>query len=301
MTEFTRLPLWGLVSLTLGITACRNESPAFTEQDMASIAVSVAEGGYEDEDRDNIFTIEDEASNESINDGVDNVDEGSSPPKRKGPPETYAGYQEAEDESDEGSHPNRHSADQDVSPDSNSNSDSGPSNSNSDGAPSNSSTAQTSSGTTPAYGISSDDSKAIAKACSQHFKGAASKIVVLSAGESAQTLTLGSQTVLAIRLTGNQQTLNLALAEGQPLAGLCLVLRGHESSIQLTSGATVKKMVYLAAGDQSSGSIQFSNGLEASHIELTGHEAQLDMRGVDNSVCKAARLRNHSAKIRCTP
>jgi hypothetical protein len=292
MTEFARLPLWGLVSLTLGITACRNESPAFTEQDMASIAVSVAEGGYENEDRDNIFTIDDEASNESTNDSVDSVDEGGPSPKRKGPPETYAGYQDAEDESDEGSHPNRHSADQDAAPDSNSNSDS---------APSNSGTAQSSSGSTPAYGISSDDSKAIAKACSQHFKGTASKIVVLSAGESAQTLTLGSQTVLAVRITGNQQALNLTLAEGQPLAGLCLVLRGHESSIQLTSGAAVKKMVYLAAGDQSSGSIQFSNGLEASYIELTGHEAQLDMLGVDDNVCKAARLRNHSAQIRCTP
>lgn len=283
MTEFSRLSLWGLVSLSLGITACRSETPAFTEQDMAAIAVSVSEGGYENEDRDNVFTIEDEISQESMDDEGDIGDETDPSAKAKGRPDAYAGSLETEDDSEEKSQPNRHSVDQEAEPGTSSGS------------------SPSTSGSTPAYGISSDDSKAIAKACSQHFKGTASKVVVLSAGESAQSLTLSPQTVLAVRLTGNQQSLNLALAAGQSLAGLCLVLRGHESSIQLSSGAAVKKMVYLAAGDQSKGDIQFANGLEASTIELTGHQAQLNLRGVNSSVCNAARLRNHSAKINCAP
>lgn len=278
MTDSSRLPLWGLVALTLGVTtACRNETPVFNEQDMAAIAVSVSEGGYENEDRDNVFTIEDETSSETIDEDLDDVDDTDPSVKGKGRPDVYAGHQDEEDES----HPNRRSSDQEVDEDS-------------DAAASNKVS-------NPDYGINSDDSKAIAKACSKHFKGIGSKIVVLSAGDSVQSLSLSSQTVLAVRLTGNQPSLNLALAAGQPLAGLCIVMRGHESTLQLNNGATVKKMVYMAAGDQSKGDIQFSNGLEASYIELTGHDAQLNLRGVDASVCDSARLRNHSAKIYCTP
>ncbi len=273
MTDLSRLSLGGLVSLSLWVTACQNETPAFTEQDMAAIAVSVSDGSYDNEARDNVFTIDDESSQESMDEETD------SSAKSKARAGSYAGTQDIDDAGESDS--NRNSADQDPEEAS--------------------SSSPSSSDQNPVYGISSDDSKAIAKSCSQHFKGTASRIVVLSPGESAQSLTLSSQTVLAIRLTGNQQSLKLSLAAGQPLAGICLVLRGHESSIQLISGALVKKMVYLAAGDQSKGEIQFSNGLDASTIDLSGHEAQLNLRGVSSSVCNEARLRNHSARINCAP
>jgi hypothetical protein len=270
MTDSSRLSLWGLVVLSLGLTtACRNETPAFTEQDMAAIAVSVLEDGYENEDRENVFSIDDEMSSENTEDNLDGIDNEEPSRKGQGRPD------------DEAAHPNRKNADQET-----------------DDASDAASSGKSSSS---AYGINSDDSKAIAKACSKHFKGMGAKIVVLSAGDSVQSLSLSSQTVLALRLTGHQPSLKLALAAGQALAGLCIVMRGHEPTLQLNNGATVKKMVYLAAGDQSMGDIQFSNGLEESYIELAGHQAELSLRGVDASVCDSARLRNHSNRIHCIP
>jgi hypothetical protein len=286
MNEFSRLRLWGMAALSLGLnTACQNETPAFREEDLAAIAVSVSEGEYENEDRDNVFTFEDETTNETGTDALDIDDELDPAPRGKGRAEVYAGHEGGEDEPDAygNGQSRRNSADQDPESDS----------SSTESMPSHSSS--------PAYSISNDDSKSIARACSRHFKGIASKIVVLSAGDSVQSLSLSAQTVLAVRLVGNQQRVKLSLAAGQPLAGLCLVLRGHEPSLQLTSEAGVKKMVYLAAGDESKGEIELSSHLDASYIELSGHASQLNLRGVDEGVCENARLRNHSVKIRCDP
>ncbi|MDQ3234460.1 MAG: hypothetical protein M3Q07_21875 [Pseudobdellovibrionaceae bacterium] len=270
MTDFSRL--WTM-ALSLGITtACQNEPPVFHELDMAPLAISVAETGYEGEVRDNLFTIDDAEDESNIS------DEGRTSPSGKGRPEGYAGSSSEEDEEAE-EDDRRHSADQDAEP----------------------SSLSPSPHAGGGLAVGGSDAKAVAKACAQHFKGIASKLVVYSPGDSLQSLALGPNTVLAIRLAGNKQSLNLALTAGQPLAGICFVLHGHESSIQFTSASPVTKMVYLAAGDQARGDIRFGNGLDTSRIELSGHAPQLNLSGVDSSACDNARLRNHSAEIRCVP
>jgi hypothetical protein len=259
-----------VVFIPIGVTACQNEPPAFIEQGLVPINLTVSEFGDQDP-RGSEFVIDEEANDEATEDA-----------RANGPIMGYAGYNAEDGEAME--------ADPTESEDS-----------PEDGAE-NGNTGSRKELASPETPLGSDDAAGIAAACGRHLKGFATRIRVISADEALTSLNIGPDTALAVRLSGRQSKLSLNLGAGQPLAGICFVMRGHESSAQFTTASDVKKLVYLAAGDESKGDIQIIEAaLGGSRIELGGHAPGLSLKGVDSSECSEALVKNKSARIECSP
>jgi hypothetical protein len=256
--------------IPIGITACQNEPPAFIEQGLTPITLTVSEVN-EEGPRGSEFIINDDDA-EAESDAVAQV--------------RSLGYSSAmQDESDSSEEAEPEEAEEQAS---------------NGEATGKSERAETSKPVETA--VTSDDAAGIAAACGRHLKGFANRIRVISAGESLTSLNIGPDTAIAVRLTGRQSQLSLNLSGSQPLAGICFVLRGHESFAQFTTASDVKKLVYLAAGDESKGDIQINDAsLGSSRIEMSGNSPSLSIKGVGASHCSEARLKNKSARIQCSP
>jgi hypothetical protein len=258
--------------IPIGITACQNEPPAFIEQGLTPITLTVSEVNEEGPRGSEFIINDDDAEAEAESDTVAQV--------------RSLGYSSAmQDESDSSEEAEPEEAEEQAS---------------NGEATGKSERAETSKPVETA--VTSDDAAGIAAACGRHLKGFANRIRVISAGESLTSLNIGPDTAIAVRLTGRQSQLSLNLSGSQPLAGICFVLRGHESFAQFTTASDVKKLVYLAAGDESKGDIQINDAsLGSSRIEMSGNSPSLSIKGVGASHCSEARLKNKSARIQCSP
>lgn len=264
-----RLAFYAFIPITLA--ACQNEPPAFIEQGLVPINLTISEAG-EEGPRGNEFIInEDEALEDSATDN-----------EAQARPLGYSSNTGHEGDAAE------NAAEEDD---------------DSQGAgEAQGQTARPEPAKPVESAVTSDDAGGIAAACGRHLKGFATRIRVISAGESLTSLSIGPDTALAIRLTGRQSQISLNLSGGYPLAGICFVMRGHESSAQFTTASDVKRLVYLAAGDESRGDIQINDAtLGSSRIEMSGHSPGLSIRGVNASHCSEAQLKNKSARIHCSP
>jgi hypothetical protein len=260
----------------IGLLACQNEPPAFVEQALVPITLTVTESGGDDGDRGNEFMIENESEGDVLT-----ADAG-----RDGLVMGYSGFMEEDGEAEEAD-----VTDENEIVDENENAE----------EPKQKPAAHDASAAKETA-VASDNAASVAAACGRHLKGFASKVLVISAEDALSSLNIGPDTALAIRLSGNRASLSLTLGVGQPLAGICFVMRGHESFAQLTTASDVKKLVYLAAGDESKGDIQLNGAaLGEARIELTGHAPSLNLQGVDSEVCSGALLKNKSARVQCSP
>jgi hypothetical protein len=258
--------------IPISLVACQNEPPAFVEQGLTPINLTVSERG-EEGPRGSEFIINDDEANEDAQ--AENDAQGRSL--------GYSGFTGDEGDATEDEN-------EAVDEDSKGNGE----------AKGNSARPEPSRPVETA--ATSDDAAGIAAACGRHLKGFATRIRVISAGESLTSLSIGPDTALAIRLTGRQSQLSLTLSGGHPLAGICFVMRGHESFAQFTTASDVKKLVYLAAGDESKGEIQINDAaLGSSRIEMSGHAPSLIIKGASASHCQEALLKNKSARIQCSP
>jgi hypothetical protein len=272
-----RLAFYAFIPISL--TACQNEPPAFVEQGLTPISLTVSEVG-EEGPRGSEFTI-----------GDDDADADAD--TNAGAQVRSLGYSgSTEDGADASDDADAQAADDDSA-------DSGEAKGETKGQ--GKSEAKDKPSRTESA-VVSDDAAGIAAACARHLKGFATRIRVISAGESLTSLNIGPDTAIAVRLTGRQSQLSLNLSGGHPLAGICFVLRGHESFAQFTTASDVKKLVYLAAGDESKGDIQINEAsLGSSRIEMSGNSPSLSIKGVSASHCSEALLKNKSARIQCTP
>lgn len=258
--------------IPISLAACQNEPPAFVEQGLTPINLTVSELGEEGPRGSEFIINEDEATEDSQ---TDNDAQGRSL--------GYSGFT-----SDEGE------ATEDAAQDEDSKGGGEDKGNGNSARPEPSKPIETA--------VTSDDAAGVAAACGRHLKGFATRIRVISAGESLSSLNIGPDTAIAIRLTGRQSQLSLTLSGGHPLAGICFVMRGHESFAQFTTASDVKKLVYLAAGDESKGEIQINDAtLASSRIEMSGHAPGLVIKGASASHCNEALLKNKSARIQCSP
>jgi hypothetical protein len=261
-----RLAFYAFIPISL--TACQNEPPAFIEQGLIPINLSVSEVG-EEGPRGSEFIINDDDAEPDAGAQVRSLG--------------YSGM--TEDESNSSEDAEAGEDDDSAAPGE---------------AKGKSAREETSKPLEAA--VNSDDAAGIAAACGRHLKGFATHIRVISAGESLTSLNIGPDTAIAVRLTGRQSQLSLNLSGGHPLAGICFVMRGHESFAQFTTASDVKKLVYLAAGDESKGEIQINDAsLGSSRIEMSGNSPSLSIKGVGASHCSEALLKNKSARIQCSP
>lgn len=182
-------------------------------------------------------------------------------------------------------------------PDSGSTSSSGSSSSGTTTA-SNGSTGTT--GGTPDSGTTYD-SKAIAKACLPHFRGLSQKIKVIDTSAAAN-MRVAPGTVLAFKLTGNYSNLNIHLPAGNDVPGVCFFVAGNHADVKFTTASQVGGFAYMAAGNQSSGAIEFLGGSPVrSHIDLKGNQAALSVVGLDADLCQGANLNGNAPRFECNP
>jgi hypothetical protein len=148
---------------------------------------------------------------------------------------------------------------------------------------------------------SSFDSKAVAKACLPHFRGLSQKIKVVDPTAS-NDLRVAPGTVLAFKLTGNYASMNLYLPAGNDVPGVCFFVAGNKADVKFTTGSQINGLAYIAAGNQSSGAIEFLGGSPIrSHIELKGNQAALNVVGLDSKLCQGANLKGNDPQFQCNP
>lgn len=153
-------------------------------------------------------------------------------------------------------------------------------------------------------GISDDpysegmDDAALAKACGKHFRGKAKQIAMLS-GEGGK-VSVGPETVLAVRVSGNQRTLQLNFAAGEKIAGLCVFAAGNQPRIAVNSALDMKALVYVARGNSTSGTIHFDgNSVDESVIDLGGNSQTLAISGLGSEPCDSANVKGNGHMLTC--
>lgn len=141
------------------------------------------------------------------------------------------------------------------------------------------------------------EDKSTLSECSKHFKGKASKLAVLSADSATGNLVLDADTVIAVRLSGNQQKFELNISGVERVAGVCILATGNQPKVSIVSDVDLGYLLYMGRGNQSAGSIVLSNShkLEASFIELKGNGNTLNLDGVATTHCDSAVIKGNAA------
>jgi hypothetical protein len=159
----------------------------------------------------------------------------------------------------------------------------------------------TSTGSTGSTPDSSFDNKAVAKACLPHFRGLSQKIKVVDPSAS-NDLRVAPGTVLAFKLNGNYSSMNLYLPAGNDVPGVCFFVAGNKAEVKFTTVSQINGLAYIAAGNQSSGAIEFLGGSPIrSHIELKGNQAALNVVGLESKLCQGANLKGNDPQFQCNP
>ncbi len=171
---------------------------------------------------------------------------------------------------------------------------------------SSSGTTTASNGSTGSTGGTADsgasyDSKAVAKACLPHFRGLSQKIKVIDTS-AATNMKVAPGTVIAFKLTGNYSNLNINLPAGNDVPGVCFFVAGNHADVKFTTASQIDGFAYIAAGNQSSGAIEFLGGSPVrSHIELKGNQAGLNVVGLNADLCQGANLNGNAPRFQCNP
>lgn len=148
----------------------------------------------------------------------------------------------------------------------------------------------------------SKENQQTAGLCGKLFRGKAEKLVILSPNEMGKPLNLDATTVIAARLSGNQENLNLTLSGVESLAGICIIATGNQPKVTIVSEVNVSHLAYIARGNQGEGSIvlQTEKQINTSYIELKGNGQSLTLEGLDGSHCDNAVIKGNAAnKIEC--
>lgn len=155
-----------------------------------------------------------------------------------------------------------------------------------------------SNGGTPDAGF---DNKAVAKACLPHFRGLSQRIKVIDTAATAN-MRVAPGTVLAFKLTGNYSSLNIHLPAGNDVPGVCFFVAGNQADVKFTTTSQIDGFAYIAAGNQSSGAIEFLGGSPVrSHVDLKGNQAALSVVGMNADLCQGANLNGNAPRFQCNP
>ncbi len=141
------------------------------------------------------------------------------------------------------------------------------------------------------------EDKSTLSECSKHFKGKASKLAVLSADSATGNLVLDADTVIAVRLSGNQQNFELNISGVERVAGVCILATGNQPKVSIVSDVDLGYLLYMGRGNKSAGSIVLSNShkLESSFIELKGNGNTINLDGVAQTHCDNAVIKGNAA------
>ena len=141
----------------------------------------------------------------------------------------------------------------------------------------------------------------IVKLCSNLFKGKGRLIKMIDASQPSSSLQMTADTVLAVRLSGNQAKFAMTLNGSQKIAGLCIVATGNMPSTDVTSMVDMNQIAYVGRGNQSQAGFNFAPGvgLDSALLSLKGNSHQVALAGVGAAVCDSLEESGHGSSVSC--
>ncbi len=121
---------------------------------------------------------------------------------------------------------------------------------------------------------------------------------------SWRALAITSDTIVAIKVAGNQgrMDLNLSGAADLKVKGICVFVSGNQSSFSANFGAAVGKLVYYGRGNQSKGIVNVSSAGKVANMyaDLAGNQASFSISGEGSKSCPVpSRVRGKDSAVRC--
>ncbi len=138
--------------------------------------------------------------------------------------------------------------------------------------------------------------------CVSHFGGRSRVVVVGNKVDRALAIT--SNTIVAIKITGNQGRMDLNLASHGDLQvkGICVFAAGNQARFNAKLGGTVGKMVYYGRGNRSQGNVTVAAGgaIESIYVDLAGNQSAFNISGDGDYTCPAGvKLRGNNTSTTC--
>lgn len=136
--------------------------------------------------------------------------------------------------------------------------------------------------------------------CSKLFRGKAKNIRLVRASDASSSLRTGANTVLAVRLSGNQSQFKLNIAGTEKLAGLCIVATGNQPQSNISSSADIGQIVYVARGNKSQAHFAFTSArLDSAFVDLKGHAHRVSFKGIGPETCDTIDPDQSQTSIQC--
>jgi hypothetical protein len=131
--------------------------------------------------------------------------------------------------------------------------------------------------------------------CGLKFSKNIKRIIV--AGSKKQ-INVDADSVLAIRITGNQNRVDIKTLSEANIGGLCFFLAGNQSQMSLTiDQASVGALFYRARGNQTSGEVLVNKDAKLNHtkVDLGGNNTKLSISGDGDYSCPSIKQKNGKA------
>jgi hypothetical protein len=136
--------------------------------------------------------------------------------------------------------------------------------------------------------------------CSKLFQGKAKNIRLVRSTDAASSIKAGPETVIAVRLAGNQAKFKLNVGGSEKLAGLCIVAAGNMPLSEISSSASMGQIVYIGRGNQSKAHFTFTSAdLDAAYVNLKGNSHSVSFKGVSSDVCSSLDASSSKSSISC--
>lgn len=134
------------------------------------------------------------------------------------------------------------------------------------------------------------------KACAK-FNGVGAGSVKVVGDKSSASIT--SNSVVAIKVAGNQSNLDLSLRGKGSIAAICIFVTGNRGTASVTLGVGLGNFIYVGRGNGSSGDVNVIEGGSIANIaaDLGGNGASLSIHGSAN--CGTARIHGNGSAFIC--
>jgi len=138
------------------------------------------------------------------------------------------------------------------------------------------------------------------KACLALTGGTSDHVVRVNGSE--HDVSLNSSSVIAVKVSGNHNTVNLDYSRhSDSVSAICVFVTGNQADFKATLSGHVGRLVYVARGNMTHGEISVAAGgsIDSEIIDLGGHDAKLTVQGDGHYSKDSAIIRGSSSGFQC--
>ena len=127
------------------------------------------------------------------------------------------------------------------------------------------------------------------------------KVVVAGHGG---TISVTADKSVVYKLAGSDNALSVIVksAADAPLSGLCFILSGNQTKLDVTVESEVQKLYFSGSGNMSQGAIHVTKGGAISQglvVRMSGNNSSLVLDGEGAFSCPTPDLRGRGSKVEC--